>query len=136
MYQKKCILLLIINILCTSMLWMIRTSEVQGQEALKIEQQEKKTVVVVEDKPIASIRREIIFQKIQPEYVIDVSEQDIDCLMRIVEAEAGCEDRKGKLLVANVVINRVKDKAFPDTVTEVVYQRNSQSVQFSPVSNG
>ena len=65
-----------------------------------------------------------------------VSEQDIECLMRIVEAEAGCEDRMGKLLVANVVINRVRDEAFPDTVTEVVYQRNSHSTQFSPVSNG
>lgn len=136
MYQKKCILLLFINILCTGMLWLARTSEVQGQEALKIEQQEKKAIILVEGKRIASDRREITYQELQPEYVIAVSQQDIECLMRIVEAEAGCEDRKGKLLVANVVINRVRDKAFPDTVTEVVYQRNSQSAQFSPVSNG
>ena len=56
--------------------------------------------------------------------------------MRIVEAEAGGEDRKGKLLVANVVINRVKNKRFPDTVTDVVYQREQNVTQFSPVSNG
>lgn len=136
MYQKKCILLLLINVLCTGMLWLARTSEVQGQEALKIEQQEKMTVVTVEDKPISSLRREITYQELKPEYVIEVSEQDIDCLMRIVEAEAGCEDRIGKLLVANVVINRVRDDDFPNTVTEVVYQRSSQSAQFSPVSNG
>ncbi|MBQ6787579.1 MAG: cell wall hydrolase [Lachnospiraceae bacterium] len=136
MYQKKCILLLLINVLCTGMLWMVRTSEVQGQEALKIEQEERAAVVIVEDKPIASLPREITLQEIEPEYVIKVSRQDIECLMRIVEAEAGCEDRTGKLLVANVVINRVRDEAFPDTVTEVVYQRNSQSAQFSPVSNG
>lgn len=136
MYQKKCILLLLINVLCTGMLWMVRTSEVQGQEALKIEQEERAAVVTVEDKPIASLPREITLQEMEPEYVIRVSEQDIECLMRIVEAEAGCEDRIGKLLVANVVINRVRDDAFPDTVTEVVYQRNSQSAQFSPVSNG
>lgn len=115
---------------------MVRTSEVQGQEALKIEQEERAAVVIVEDKPIASLPREITLQEIEPEYVIKVSRQDIECLMRIVEAEAGCEDRTGKLLVANVVINRVRDEAFPDTVTEVVYQRNSQSAQFSPVSNG
>lgn len=115
---------------------MVRTSEVQGQEALKIEQEERVTVVTVEDKPIASVPREITLQEMEPEYVIKVSRQDIECLMRIVEAEAGCEDRIGKLLVANVVINRVRDEAFPDTVTEVVYQRNSQSAQFSPVSNG
>lgn len=136
MYQKKCILLLFINIICTGMLWVARTSEVQGQEALKMGKQVTRTIVSIENKPIASDRREIIYQELWPEYVIEVSEQDIDCLMKIVEAEAGCEDRKGKLLVANVVINRVKDEAFPNTVKEVVYQRNSQSVQFSPVSNG
>lgn len=136
MYQKKCILLLLINVLCTGMLWMVRTSEVQGQEALKNEQEESKVMVIVEDKLIASLPREITLQEIEPEYVIKVTERDIECLMKIVEAEAGCEDRIGKLLVANVVINRVRDAAFPDTVTEVVYQRNSKSAQFSPVSNG
>ena len=136
MYQKKCILLLVVNVLCTGMLWFARTSEVQGQEAIKIEQQEVAKVVTIEDKPIISEEHKITFQKLQPNYVIEVSQGDIDCLMKIVEAEAGCEDRTGKLLVANVVINRVKDEAFPDTVTEVVYQRNSQSAQFSPVSNG
>ena len=136
MYQKKCILLLVVNILCTGMLWFARTSEVQGQEAIKIEQQEVAKVVTIEDKPIISEEHQITFQKLQPNYVIEVSQGDIDCLMKIVEAEAGCEDRTGKLLVANVVINRVKDEAFPDTVTEVVYQRNSPSAQFSPVSNG
>ena len=115
---------------------MARTSEVQGQEAIKIDQQEIAKVITIEDKPIISYQREITFQKLQPQYVIEVSQADIECLMKIVEAEAGCEDRTGKLLVANVVINRVKDDAFPDTVTEVVYQRNSQSTQFSPVSNG
>lgn len=136
MYQKKCILLLAVNILCTGMLWMTRSREVQGQEAIKIEQQEAAKVITVEDKPIISYQREIVFQKLQPQYMIEVSKEDIDCLMRIVEAEAGCEDRTGKLLVANVVINRVKNEAFPNTVTQVVYQRNSRSSQFSPVSNG
>lgn len=136
MYQKKCILLLLINVLCTSLLWMARTSEVKGQEALKMEQKEMASVITIEDKPIVSLPREIKIKEMVPQYVIRVSEQDIECLMRIVEAEAGCEDRMGKLLVANVVINRVRDEAFPDTVTEVVYQRNSHSTQFSPVSNG
>lgn len=136
MYQKKCILLLLINVLCTSLLWMARTSEVKGQEALKMEQKEMVSVITIEDKPIVSLPREIKIKEMVPQYVIRVSEQDIECLMRIVEAEAGCEDRMGKLLVANVVINRVRDEAFPDTVTEVVYQRNSHSTQFSPVSNG
>lgn len=136
MYQKKCILLLLINVLCTGLLWMTRTSQVQGQEAFKVNQTEVASVITIEDKPTVSEPREITIQEMVPKYVISVSNQDIECLMRIVEAEAGCEDRIGKLLVANVVINRVRNDAFPDTVTEVVYQRNSHSTQFSPVSNG
>lgn len=53
-------------------------------------------------------------------------------LERIVEAEAGGEDYKGKLLVANVVLNRVLSSQFPDTVRGVVFAHN----QFSPVSDG
>ena len=68
---------------------------------------------------------------IQP-MVISCSQQDYDVLLRIVEAEAGICDYQGKLLVANVVINRVESGSFPNTVTEVVYQEN----QFSPVKSG
>ncbi len=53
-------------------------------------------------------------------------------LLKIVEAEAGVCDKKGKILVANVILNRMKSDQFPDTVTGVVYQPS----QFSPVSNG
>ena len=35
-------------------------------------------------------------------------------------------------MVANVILNRVEDDAFPNTITKVVYQKH----QFSPVSNG
>ena len=61
---------------------------------------------------------------------------ELDVLARIVEAEAGGEDLEGKILVANVVINRVLDDAFPDTVTEVVFQEENGRYQFSPVGDG
>lgn len=64
-----------------------------------------------------------------------LSEGDLNMLLRIVEAEAGNQDEEGKLLVANVVLNRMEDEAFPDTVTEVVLQRENGVCQFSPVSN-
>ena len=66
----------------------------------------------------------------------DLSEQEIIVLQRIVEAEAGGEDADGKLLVANVVLNRVKDEAFPNTIYEVVFQQSKGVTQFSPVANG
>lgn len=42
----------------------------------------------------------------------------------------------GKLLVANVVLNRVASEEFPDSVQEVVFQKNGQVWQFSPVGDG
>lgn len=73
---------------------------------------------------------------LEKEKEYDLSESDYEALLKIVEAEAGSEDDTGKLLVANVVLNRVKSDQFPDTVTEVVYQRQGGKAQFSPVGNG
>lgn len=65
-----------------------------------------------------------------------LSEEELETLQRIVEAEAGSEDEDGRLLVANVVLNRVNSESFPGTVTEVVFQREHGVSQFSPVANG
>ena len=62
----------------------------------------------------------------------DYTESDYNVLLRIVQAEAGGCDMKGKILVANVILNRVGSDEFPDTITDVVYEKR----QFSPVSNG
>ena len=65
-----------------------------------------------------------------------LEDQEYQVLLKIVEAEAGCEDTEGRMLVANVVMNRVRNGKFPNTVTEVVYQRQDGTAQFSPVSDG
>ena len=65
-----------------------------------------------------------------------LDQQSYEVLCRIVQAEAGCEDMVGKILVANVVLNRVADERFPDTVEEVVFQYSGTTAQFSPVSSG
>ena len=62
--------------------------------------------------------------------------EDYDTLTRIVEAEAGGEDENGKMLVACVVLNRVADEAFPDSVQEVVFQKSHGVTQFTPISDG
>lgn len=65
-----------------------------------------------------------------------MSDEDYDTLLRIVEAEAGSEDIKGRVLVANVIMNRVKSENFPDTVTEVVWDNSDGVQQFSPTYDG
>lgn len=73
---------------------------------------------------------------LEKELLYQLSEEDLDILCRIVEAEAGTEDEDGKLLVANVIFNRVASDDFPDTISEVVLQKNNGVTQFSPVANG
>ena len=53
-------------------------------------------------------------------------------LSRIINAESGNQPLEGKIAVGNVVLNRVASSIFPDTVYEVIFQRN----QFTPVHNG
>ena len=67
---------------------------------------------------------------------LSISSADYQVLLKIVEAEAGSEDLNGRILVANVVLNRVKSELFPDCVTDVVYQHSNGVYQFSPVKNG
>ena len=69
-------------------------------------------------------------------YVVELTEEDYENMLRIVEAEAGGEDRTGKLLVANVILNRVQNQDFPDTVTDVIFQQDNGICQFSPVKDG
>lgn len=64
--------------------------------------------------------------------VVSYSDKDYEVLKRIVEAEAGICDVKGRILVANVIMNRVRSDEFPDNITDVVYQKS----QFSPVYDG
>jgi hypothetical protein len=52
-----------------------------------------------------------------------VNEKDLSCLTRAIYYEASGESRKGKIAVANVVMNRLNDPRFPKTVCGVVYQR-------------
>lgn len=70
------------------------------------------------------------------DYAYDITQEDYENMLRIVEAEAGGEDRKGKLLVANVILNRVENESFPDTVTDVIFQKENGICQFSPISDG
>lgn len=68
---------------------------------------------------------------------IQLSKKDRAVLLRIVEAEATGEDIKGRMLVANVVLNRVKCKVqFPNNVTDVVFDHTGGVCQFSPIDDG
>lgn len=83
-----------------------------------------------------SEQRVIDFCILEQKYIYELPKEELEVLLRIVEAEAGTEDEEGKLLVANVVLNRLTDDQFPDTVAGVVFQKEKGIAQFSPVANG
>lgn len=66
---------------------------------------------------------------------IVATKDDVKILEQIVEAEATGEDMKGKILVANVIFNRMVDEEFPDNVKDVVFQKVGGEYQFSPISD-
>ena len=58
--------------------------------------------------------------------------EDLKWLSHIIHAEAGNQSLEGQICVGNVVLNRVKDARFPDTVYGVIFSPN----QFCPVKSG
>ena len=67
---------------------------------------------------------ERIFREYSEELVEDEDdEEELLFLANCVEAEAGNQDDLGKRLVCDVILNRVDDPDFPDTIREVITQK-------------
>lgn len=60
------------------------------------------------------------------------TESDLMLLAKITMVEAGSETYLGQLAIANVILNRVKDSKFPDSIHDVIYSGK----QFPPAHNG
>jgi hypothetical protein len=68
----------------------------------------------------------------------DDAARAIDCLTAAVYYEARSQNDDGQRAVAQVVLNRVRDRAFPDSVCGVVYQGSTRRTgcQFSFTCDG
>ena len=102
----------------------------------KIEAEISKREVTAGCASIEPACNEIQIEPINPFGEIIVTEQDYDALCRIVQAEAGGEDIQGKVLVAEVILNRVLSGKFASTVYDVIFERSGGSAQFSPTIDG
>lgn len=65
----------------------------------------------------------------------DLSEREEYILAKLVECEAGNQDMATKELVVMVILNRVDDVRFPDTIEDVIRQNDDGVFQFSPMSD-
>lgn len=116
--------------------------EEEKKEALRLKQEEERKKIELKRKELEkeearkkeAERREA--KKKKNAFDIEMTEKDLTNLYRLVQSEVGFMDEKSKLLVASVVLNRVKSHKFPDTVSEVVLQKLGKVYQFSPVAPG
>lgn len=63
---------------------------------------------------------------------INVTKEDIHLMAQIVYAESCAEPYEGKVAVASVILNRLRDGRFPDNISGVIKQKAA----FSCVRNG
>lgn len=63
------------------------------------------------------------------------SRDELYWLSKIVSAEARGEENRGKIAVANVILNRVTSNDFPNTIYGVIFDKN-YGVQFTPTLDG
>ncbi len=142
---KKCIIQLF---LCNMLLltgWFcvkgIQLNKLASTPAFMVQREENVSALKTDrffgvQRRAASGQRIVNYVVLEKEYRHELSEADYEVLLKIVQAEAGNEDERGKMLVAGVILNRVDSSKFPGTVTDVVLQKENGVYQFSPVANG
>lgn len=70
-------------------------------------------------------------EKLKNDKINSLSYSEWECLYRTARAEAGANSAEGQKNVVYVILNRVNSEDFPNTIEEVVFQKN----QFSCVWN-
>lgn len=145
MYKRFITHLFLCNVLL-GMVWFsvkgIQINQLAATPAFQLKLTESESVGPQADKIMGFVRqassgqRVVDYEVVEKENLYDLSVEDYEVLLRIVQAEAGSEDEKGKMLVAGVVMNRVENGKFPNTVKEVVFQNEDGTYQFSPVADG
>lgn len=92
------------------------------------------TVTVETPKYVSSPVEQFVEVKtlIKEEQELLYSEEEINLVALVTMAEAEAESEQGQRLVIDTILNRVDSDKFPNTVKEVIYQKN----QFSSMWNG
>lgn len=76
-----------------------------------------------------------IYTQTSENVAIEYTDEDYEILCRLVKAEADGECELGKRLVVDVVINRILDEGFPNTIKDVVFQENQFCQKFQDDEN-
>jgi N-acetylmuramoyl-L-alanine amidase len=66
----------------------------------------------------------------------NISREELYLLARVIYAEARGESFTGQVAVGAVILNRLDSPQFPETIREIIMQKNKNTYQFSPVADG
>lgn len=97
------------------------------------EQKNTPCISYLDTRPVIEIK-ELTHAEDQTEAEIteEIRFDEMEMIAQLIMAEAGNQDLAGKRYVVDVVLNRVDSDDFPNTVEEVIFQKN----QFSVIENG
>lgn len=102
----------------------------------QINKQEVIEMVATEEPPqVTDIVLAVDIPEPEPTPVVEsysLTQEEIDLIALVVMAEAEGEPEEGKRLVIDTILNRVDGKYWPNTVHDVIYQKN----QFTSMWNG
>jgi len=79
-----------------------------------------------------TVSPETTLKVVVPYVMKNQSQEDVLLLAKLIEAEAGSEPFIGQVAIGNVIMNRVSDDRFPDSIEDVI----AEPGQFTPVATG
>lgn len=100
-------------------------TEVKRQAEVLTTEEETVTEVVEETTEVVEEVTEVVETTVEGS---SYSVYEYDLLARLICAEGQTESYETKLKIGSVVLNRVNDSYFPNTIKEVIYQKNQFSV--------
>lgn len=80
----------------------------------------------------ARVAAEAEAKRVQQKEAVFATASELDILAALIQCEAGGEPYEGQVAVGAVVMNRVRNGGYPNSITEVIYA----SGQFVPASGG
>ena len=98
-------------------------SKKEEEELIRLQEEEKERQRKIQEEERIKKETEIKYRD-----KVDYTPEEFKLLACLVHAEAGNQSYEGKLAVANVVLNRMKSKKYPNTIEAVIYQPGQFSV--------
>lgn len=125
------------------MLWLCSVASIPTSNSTEVKENEqiKQNPEIVETKRIEVSTQQLMdaivkenpgWDKNTSDTTLNITYDEAQMLMRIASAEAGNQGIHGMYLVMRVVINRVLDDDFPDSIKGVIFQKG----QFETISKG